>query len=464
MTKIEVVLGKIRDFFKSNTRIAILVLFILEFMLNIWITPNKYDSEFYIKQMAEMSVFDFVGMRYQTWTSRVLIEFLLGIVLPRYSLVWAILNTIMMTILGYSILKLLIKDDNKSLIWMSLSFILLYPLSKIATCDWGAGSVNYIWPLAMLLFSAIPIKKIFSGEKIKKYMYPLYSVALLFACNQEQACAIAFGVYGIFTILAILKEKRKVHPFLMIQCILIILSLVFIATCPGNYARKNEEIATYYMNFGMLGIFDKFSLGLTSTVNHLLVHTNIVFLVFSLVSAVYIFMKYKNNLYRTTAFIPLVLGLVFGVFKDLACKIFPYFGMFCEMISEEQLMLTPGNYINFINFIPLIMAFVVLGSILLNILLIFKNLKNNIALILYALGVMSRVVLGFSPTVFASTDRTFIFLEFAFIMITILIWQEFLQETDKAPIKARNRLGTLIVTLSALQYMHTLIYVLISQM
>lgn len=464
MTKIENILEKIRTFFKNHIRMVVLALFLLELMLNIWITPNKYDSEFYIKQMAEMSVFDFVSMRYQTWTSRVLIEFLICIVLPKYSLIWAILNTIMMTILGYSILKLLIKEENKSLTWMSLAFILLYPLSKIATCDWGAGSINYIWPLTMLLFSAIPIKKIFCKEKIAKYMYPIYSIALIFACNQEQSCAIAFGLYGIFTVLSIVKEKRKVHPFLIVQCIFIILSLLFIATCPGNYARKNEEIVTYYMDFGMLGIFDKFSLGLTSTVNYLLVHTNLVFIVFTLVSAVYIFIKYKNNLYRTTALIPLVLGLVFGLFKSFACEIFPYFGMFCEMISQEQVMLTPGNYINFINFIPLIMAFVVLGSIALNILLIFKNLKNNIAIILYALGGMSRVILGFSPTVFASTDRTFIFLEFAFIMISILIWQEFLKETDKASAKVRSRLATFIVTLSALQYIHILIYVLISQM
>lgn len=161
MTKIENILEKMREFFKKDRRKAVFVLFILELLINIWITPNKYDSEFFIKQMAEMSVFDFVSMRYQNWTSRVILEFVVCIVLPRYSLVWAVLNTIMMTILGYSIIKLLVNDDDKDLTWMSLGFILLYPLSKIATCDWGAGSINYIWSLAMLMFSAIPIKKIF---------------------------------------------------------------------------------------------------------------------------------------------------------------------------------------------------------------------------------------------------------------------------------------------------------------
>lgn len=453
---------KIKNFFKSNTRIAVLILFILEFCISIWITPDKYDSEFFINQVKEMSVLNFVKMRYQTWTSRILIETLIGVILLKSRFIWVILNTIMMTILGYSILKLFVKDDNKSLTWMTICFIFLYPLNKIASCDWGAGSMNYTWPLAMLLFSAISIKKIWQGEKIAKYQYLLYSLALIFACNQEQSCAIAFGAYFIFTFLYILKHK-KAHSFLIIQCIFIILSLLFIATCPGNYARKNDEIATYYMNFVSFSMLDKISLGLTSTVNQLLLNTNVVFLVFSLVTTVYIFKQYKNNLYRAISLIPFVACLVFGVFKDIVCRAYPYFGIFCEILMNEGVMLTAENYFNFMNFLPLVLAFVILGSMLLNILLIFKNLKSNIAIVIFVLGVMSRVALGLSPTVFASTDRTFLFFEFALIIISVLIWQEFMKETDKSQIKVRSRLATFIAVLAVLQYVHTIIYTFISQ-
>lgn len=229
---------KIKNFFKSNKRKCLLIFLVLEFLISIWITPNKYDSEFFIKQMQEMSVFDFVSMRYQTWTSRVLIETLICLILPKSGIIWAILNTIMMTILGYSILKIFVTEDNPILNWMAICFILIYPLDKIASCDWGAGSMNYTWPLAMLLFSIIPIAKIQRQEKIAKYMYPIYSVALIFACNQEQCCMIAVCVYVIFIIYHILKNK-KVHPFMVVQCILAVLSLLFIATCPRKLCQKN---------------------------------------------------------------------------------------------------------------------------------------------------------------------------------------------------------------------------------
>ncbi len=72
--------------------------------------------------------------------------------------------------------------------------------------------------------------------------------------------------------------------------------------------------------------------------------------------------------------------------------------------------------------------------------------------------------MGFSPTIFGSTDRTFVFFEFALIIISILIWQEFLKQTDKTQIKARNRVGTVIIILAVLQYFQTFIYTLVSRM
>ena len=464
MTKIKNCMSKIKEYFEKNIRVAVLILFLLELFISIWITPNRYDSAFFIEKMQEMSMLDFLSMRYSTWTSRIIIEFVVCTILPMGRVVWTLINTIMMSVLGYSILKLFVKDDDKSMTWMSVALIILYPLNKIATCDWGAGSINYTWPLAMLLFSAISIKKIFNEEKIKKYMYPLYFFALVFACNQEQSCVIAFGMYFVFIILDIMKNKKKFHPFLLIQFAVTILGLINIIVCPGNYARKIEETSTYYIDFNMLGIFDKFSLGLTSTINNLLISSNVIFLVFSIVSAVYIYITYKNNLYRVIAIIPLILALSFGIFKDFIYKLFPYLGMLDDLMNMESVILTPTNYINTINFVPLILSFIVLGSITLNILLIFKNLKSNVAIVIYVLGVMSRVAIGFSPTVFASTDRTFIFLDFSFIIMTILIWQEFLKLTDKNQIKIRERLSMGIIGLSLLQYLHILIYAFVSQM
>lgn len=463
MTKL---VENIKKIFKNNFYLSIVILFILELFISIWVTPDRYDSAFFIQKMKEMSLGEFLSMRYNVWTSRILIEAVVCTVLSHNRLIWVLINTFMMTLIGYSIIKLFL-DNNKNLIKITICLILLYPLNKIATCDWGAGSINYTWPLAMLLFSSIGLKKMVSGEKLKKYMYPLYFFSLVYACNQEQTCVIAFGLYMFFILTAIynaIKEKKKIHPFLIIQGIVTILGLILIATCPGNYVRKIEEVETYFVNFQTFNIFDKFSLGLTATVNDLLVNSNVVFLVFTMICATYILKVYKKNLYKVIALIPLVLCLAFGIFKNVLCAMFPYFQNLYDLLVLPNVMLTPTNYTNFLNFIPLIVAFIVLGSITLNILLIFKNLKNNLAILIYILGVISRVAIGFSPTVFASTERTFLFFDFSLIIISILILKEFVKETDKNVVNARNKLTTVICVLSVLQYAHTLIYALVSQM
>ena len=462
MIKIKNFNKKVKDFFKTNLHLAVLVLFVLEFFINIWIVPTRHDGIYFIERMNEMSMLKFIEMRYNTWTSRIILEIITCFILTKPAIFWILLNTIMTTLIGYSIMKIFVNDDNKNLIWMTLCFVLIYPIFTVSSSGWGVGSIVYSWTLASLIFSMIPIKKIYFGENIKKYMYPIYSIALIFACNQEQSCIVAFGIYFIFTILLIIKNKKKINTYLLLQCLLIIISLIFIATCPGNYARKSEEIATYYIDFEMLNFFDKFSLGLTSTVTTLLTKENLVFFVFSLLTSVYIFRKYKNVLYRAFALIPLVSVLVLGIFKNLVCGVYPYFNTFYEMIILDKPMLNAASYLQPINYLSLLLSFAILGSTMLNILLIFKNLKNNLAIVIYVIGVISRVAMGFSPTVFASEERTFIFLEFALLIICILIWKEFQKETDKSPVKARNWLQTFFAVLAVLQYIHTVIFTWVS--
>ena len=369
----------------------------------------------------------------------------------------------MMTLAGYSIMKLFMKDNDKKLIWMTVCFILIYPLYKIASAGWGGGTIVYTWSLGTLLFACIPIKKIFCDEKIKKYMYPLYSLALIYACNQEQTCVVAFGIYFVFTILAILKNKKKTNVFMFVQDLIVILSLIFIATCPGNYARKIDEIAMYYPDFATYGLFDKVSLGITATMNSLLINGSVVVIVFSILTSTYIMKMYKNKLYSIIALIPAVAVLVFGVFKEATCKMFPYFGMFCDMMSKNQAMVNIENYTNLLNFFPIILDFIVLGSMALSLLLIFKKMRKNVAILIFILGLATRVAMGFSPTVFASTERTFIFFEFAILLDCILVWKEYLKETDKAQVKVRDRLEVFFVIVAILQYLHTLIFTFISQ-
>ena len=124
---------------------------------------------------------------------------------------------------------------------------------------------------------------------------------------------------------------------------------------------------------------------------------------------------------------------------------------------------TVSNCNNIMNIFPLIMAFIILISLSICILIIFKNLKNNIAIYIFLVGLASRLIIGFSPTIFASGVRTMIFFEFAMLIVGILIWQEFIKKTDKIDKKAQRRLGAIIKGASVLQYANVLLCVLFTK-
>ena len=147
MLNIKGVNKKIKDFFKTNMRVAVLVLFILEFFINIWIVPNQHDGVYFIEKMSEMSLFEFISMRYKTWTSRIILEIVTCILLTKPAIAWVLINTIMTTLIGYSIMKIFVDDDNKNLIWMIIGFVLIYPIYTISSSGWGVGSIVYSWTL-----------------------------------------------------------------------------------------------------------------------------------------------------------------------------------------------------------------------------------------------------------------------------------------------------------------------------
>ena len=61
--------------FLENGRGAIFALFLLELLLMIFITPNKYDDKTFLESVTGTTIFSYVGPRYFTWTSRFIIEY-----------------------------------------------------------------------------------------------------------------------------------------------------------------------------------------------------------------------------------------------------------------------------------------------------------------------------------------------------------------------------------------------------
>lgn len=454
---------KVKSFLKKDGRMALVAIFILQLVLMFFITPNKYDDEVFLSWIAERGTIDIISERYQIWTSRVIIEAVLFTVLRISKYAWVLIEAGMVTLLGYSISKIFVKKENKKeMNILILLLILAYPMDIMGSAGWAATTVNYMWPLATALFALIPIKKVLCGEKFKLFDYPLYLLSILYACNQEQACAIVFGVYLLFSILLIIRDK-KIHPFIVVQLIVAIASLIFILTTPGNYVRKNEEIITGFKDFEMVSFQDKISLGLTTTIGDIIKENNIMFAILTFSIVVYVFLSYKEKLYRVVALIPFVSICGLGLFSSVTFDIFPFLGSFTKHLIQPVVQLTAANCNNLFYVLPVIFAMVVFFSIILSLLLIFKNLKNNIAVLVFLVGLASRLIMGFSPSIFLSSVRTIFYFDIAMLIVVVLIWQELITKTDKNEKKIQGRAYAIIKGIAVLQYINVLITILLTQ-
>ena len=460
---------KLKKFFENRRGILVL-LFILQLVLTIFITPNTYDDEWFIKQITdelnvetgeiiEHTIPDFLENRYNNWSSRIIIEFVLCLVLKTSKYLWILIQTLMVVLTCYSLSKLFVKENKNRNNFMLMAMILIYPYYTMNQTGWASTSVNYLWPLACGLFSLIPIKKVWDGEKFKWWQYPLYTVSLIFAANQEQAGALLLGFYSVFTVMMIFRKDKKIKGIIVFQTIISLLSVIFILTCPGNAIRQAEELYRF-KGYEMLSFIEKFVLGFTSTFANIIDKQNIVYILLTSLLAMYIYFNYKEKIYRVIATIPLASVLILGTFLPILNGLFPYLKTFEELITHQDVLLTVANCNNVYYAFPIIFAFLNFICIAMSLLLLFKNLKNNVAILIYLAGLASRIIIAFSPTVFVSKTRTMIFFDFAMIAVSYIIWNKLHTEdkTEKQE-KILNVTDAIIKFSAIIQFCNCLIYI-----
>ena len=73
---------------------------------------------------------------------------------------------------------------------------------------------------------------------------------------------------------------------MIVQTLVIIASMIFILTCPGNHARTNAEVSNLFKDMNMLSFLDKVGLGFTSTMGLIIGKGNIIYTLFTLLIAV----------------------------------------------------------------------------------------------------------------------------------------------------------------------------------
>lgn len=371
-------------------------------------------DDIYFSQVDFSNIFEWLGSRYNTWSSRLFIEFILVLLLKLPHIIWCLLNSFMIILVAHCISYLFTKNTFKDKL-LSFLLVCLYPLSKVSGTGWYATTLNYLWPLAIGLFALIPIKNALIGKTESKTMRALYSLALIFACNQEQMCALIVGFYLVFIIY--LYKEKKFKKYIGFQFLLSVFSIIFILTCPGNDARFLNEISSWYPEYSNFGLIEKVIVGLLSTISKIVLSLETP-LILLLIVIPYLLRK-NTLLIKLNSYIPIFFIIFLRNFDNFL----------------SQLKIYEQKIINFdSSMIPIILISVVfIISIMISLYFIFAKIKNDskyLIPLIFVTGLLSRFILSFSPTVYASGDRTYIFYDFSIIIVLFSIIRSFIKKEN----------------------------------
>ena len=381
---------------------------------------NYGDDPGYSRVLTDKSLIPWLVTRYEHWSSRSLIDALTAAVLNMNVNLWRFADIAIIVFAAVSVSKLFSSLEPNRNNWVIVGFLFIYPFHDLYGAGWGCTTINYLWPLAFGLYSVGILRKIVNNEEIRWYEYLLSSLALVFAVNLEQLCIIMLFVHGIFFFY--LVTKGRINLYLLVQTALCAASLVYIVICPGNAERFGAEIKTWFPAFSSLSLVNNLELGFTTSISKYILQMNRVYFAFSGILCYAALVKLSARKDRILGSLPFVLCLFIGVPLYLGTKISPEISNRLTHLYGNELA---ADFV-FVPNIPLVLIFLgVCLSVFTALYLYFGKTYNLIlSLFVLSLGLGSRIIMGFSPTIWGSGPRTFIFMNFSMILCSIMVYRD----------------------------------------
>ena len=395
------------------------------------------------------------------WSSRVLVNFVLLIFVDNSQFfLFGALMGLSLFILLYSFSELFTPAEGRYKRQCNLvitCLVLLFPFQYFKSAGWIATMTTYLTPTAFGFFSLIPIRKTLYNRKIKWWEYLLYSAALIYGANNEQMMVVILGCYGVCTMYFLMSKKVK--PYLLVQLLLSVASCLNVMLCPGNFARAKSEIR-WYKNWRMFDRIDKVDLGYSTTMQWLLLGSNAFLIVICLLFAYLLWKKYRNIRLAATAGIPAAFTILFGPLRTITLTLFPSISLFTDGIERNGLV-TVVNRGDFKAFSTYFIWMITLMLLCMAVILLQDSMIMLIAsMSMLLFGAASRMVMGFSPTIYASAERTFTIMVFCVIGVACLAYSNSVERgyLDNRSLKAIGSIAAILIMISFISIMFMVSY------
>ncbi len=456
--------GFLKGLFKS-AEFPFIALFVLSAIMHIAIKPNYGDDPSLAAQPLG-EIMSWLGWRFMNHSSRVIIDFFMLIAAHLPVVLWKITDVALHTLLAKGISELFEAKGDRRMNWFIVGTVLLYPFRDMSTAGWIATTANYLWPLTAGVFAAIPLRQMLKGQKTSLPRMIVSALLMLYATNIELLCGAMFGVYLILGIYA--AVKRKINWYFFLQFAIVSAMLAVHLLCPGNSDRSAAEVGRWFNDYANLTLAQKVELGFSSTMFEYIMKPNYIFMLLCLLVLINTVTRKKGAVLTAIASVPVMITAVFGfgffdgVFTRVLVKASDAKWAAVIMGARDALTNT-GTNISASRIESVIPDAVMLTALVCLIIGIFSLAEKKDAwtvLTVLAAGFASRFVMAFSPTIWASMERTFIFFYAAMIYACTALFRDIQQGREKLSLAAVSP----FMIVCAISYLSQLLYTVVDSM
>lgn len=397
---------------KLNERRFFLYFYLIALAIHLFLPLNWGDDSIFNAE-AVVGITEFLK-----GSSRLLTDSMTYI-FCRWHILWRLFNPVILTVLIKSLTEL-IPTKSRRLTALIFGFTLIYPTMIIVDAGFIATTVNYLWPITFAVINILVFQKLYGGQRFN----PIYLGTiplLLYSLNMEMMSAVLTFVFILGCAMMIYNKKIRVFPF--IQALISIggLLVAYLGNINGDNSRMVREIGRYFPEYGELNIIEKLELGFSSTfycMTMKLSFASAAFIAFTVFLAVTVFKYRKNIALRLTVLFPCVFAVVFSLIsvtplKDSGLITFFTGGMQNYKMSKAVYSFEP---------VPDILFVIIAVCVLITVSILLKDkLEVLKAFLLLGTGLGTRLIMGFSPTVWASGYRTFAIFIITMIIVAVMI-------------------------------------------
>ncbi|MDR3314841.1 MAG: hypothetical protein LBS96_10390 [Oscillospiraceae bacterium] len=374
------------------------------------------DDAIFFAKAAELALPDFLRS-----SSRVPVD-ALTYLFALHPLAWRLLNPL--ALLGFSVLLAALLHLESRREKAALALLCLYPSMFLAEAGFMATSLNYLWPAFCGAFALWALRAFDPADCARRWL-PLASLLpVLYAVNMQQLVVVLVPLLLLLWLRGVarfqMRRQKAAYALAVLAHVALALGgagFVFWRSLTGENARMAREAARYFPDFAALSLLQKAELGISSTFQGLAASLSLPAAAF-LAFCVYLFFAVRRSaLPKWRQWLALVPALlVVALVLATLCGAAPGLHLVNYKMQKAAYHSAFAADALFCLLLGLV-AFTLHG-------LLQTRPARLQALLALALGLASRCMMGFSPTVWASGYRTFFLLLLALLLCVFLVQRE----------------------------------------